>query len=214
MSNIDIKCSLKTKTSYIEKQILQKLKPQVDDYLHSVFLEIQPKLVDLLQNSIKNSPEYMSLQNGKLRAEFGLKDSETALDTILGFWSNVTAKYKPVAVKSNKLVGGFTIEAIKSDYSDVLSLSVASITTEKQQELNWLEWLLLFGNKTIIKDYVVEMGSNPRSRTGIAIMRGQVSGKWSVPSEYSGTQNNNWITRVIDSIDENIHSLIIKSMKE
>lgn len=102
---------------------------------------------------------------------------------------------------------------IQSDYTDVLNSSAAVFKTEKGTDLNWLEWLLLFGSKTIIKDYEVEFGYNPRSRTGQAIMRGVKRGKWSVPYEFSGTQNNNWITRAIDSVESDIYKTLSEAMK-
>ena len=83
----------------------------------------------------------------------------------------------------------------------------------KGTDLNWLEWLLLFGNKTIIRDYVVEFGDNPRSRTGRAVMKGVKSGKWGVPPEFAGTKNNNWITRAIESADSEINSILKEATK-
>jgi hypothetical protein len=213
MPNIKINLELKTSENYIYRKILQSLKPQVDEYLSSIFTKVQPKIIALVQQSIKNAPEYLSLQSGQLKAEFGIADSDTRLNALLEFWQNITAKYNKVSVRGNTLVGGFSISMIRSDYSDVLSSSVATVVTEKGKELNWLEWLLLFGNKTIIKDYTVELGPNQRSRTNMAIMKGSVSGKWSVPAQYSGTQDNNWITRSIDLVSSEIENLFTKELK-
>lgn len=213
MSRIKINLEVKSTDSYIYKKILQGLKPQVNSYLSNIFEKVKPKIIGLVQESIRNSPEYLSLQSGQLKAEFGIPDSDTKLSTLLDFWKNITAKYTPVAIKGDSLIGGFSISMIPSDYSDVLSSSAATVVTEKNQTLNWLEWLLLFGNKTIIKDYTVELGSNPKSRTNMAIMKGTVSGKWSVPHQYSGTQDNNWITRSIDNISNDIEKLFIKELK-
>lgn len=213
MPNIKLNLELKTSENYIYRKILQGLKPQVDSYLSDIFNRIQPKIVALVQDSIRNSPEYLSLQSGQLKAEFGITDSDTKLNILLDFWKDITAKYNKVSVRGNSLVGGFSIGMIKSDYSDVLSSAASSILTEKGQTLHWLEWLLMFGNKTIIKDYTVELGANPRSRTNMAIMKGTVSGKWSVPPQYSGTLDNNWITRSIDLVSSEIENLFSKEFK-
>lgn len=211
-----IKGSLKLveTTSQINKDLLYALLPQVDTYFKGVFTKVSSQIQDLIVNSIKSAPEYEALLSGRLKAEFGLPDSDSRVSSILQFWRNIVVEYRPVKVKNNiNLSANFTINMIKSDFSDAISLGAATFTTEKGSELNWLEWLLLFGNKTIIKDYEVVLGPNPRSRTGLAVMRGVISGKWSVPSEFAGTINNNWITRSIDSVDSQINKLLLDSLR-
>lgn len=200
--------------SQINKALLSALLPQVETYFKKSFDKVSSQIQTLIIDSIKSAPEYEALVSGRLKAEFGLPDSDSRVSNILEFWNNIQVKYEPVKIRNNtKLSGNFTISMIKSDYSDVISLGASTFVTEKGSELNWLEWLLLFGNKTIIKDYEVELGPNPRSRTGLAIMRGVISGKWSVPSEFAGTMNNNWITRSIDSIDSQINKLLLDSLR-
>lgn len=208
MSNIRGKITIEESNADIESKILRALKPELNKYLEKVFNRVKPKILQTVTSAITNSPEYDSLLSGDLKYEFGLPDSSSRVASILKFWQNIVVDYKKVSINNNKLSGGFSLSMIRGDYSDVLSSSAAVFTTEKGTDLNWLEWLLLFGNKTIIKDYVVEFGANPRSRTGKAIMRGVQKGKWSVPSEFAGTQNNNWITRAIDSVDSEINSIL------
>lgn len=200
--------------SQINKEILLALLPQVETYFKNVFSKVSSQIQNLIINSIKNAPEYDALLNGQLKAEFGLPDSDSRVNFILEFWRNIQVTYYPVKIKNNStLSANFIINMIKSDFSDILSLGASTFTTEKGSELNWLEWLLLFGNQTIIKDYEVVLGSNPRSRTGLAVMKGVISGKWSVPSEFAGTVNNNWITRSIDSVDGEINKLLLDSLR-
>lgn len=213
MSNISINFKLKQSNSTIEKNILKALKPDVEVYFGNVFSKINNQLSDIVINAIKAAPEYGSLLNGDLMAEFGIPDSSSRLNTILDFWKNIKFEYKRTSIKNNKLEAKFILNMIRSDYADVLSLPESSFITEKRSELNWLEWLLLFGKKTIIKDYTVVLGPSPRSRTGMALMRGVKNGKWSVPSEFAGTKNNNWITRAIDSVDDQINKLLLESLK-
>lgn len=213
MSNVSVNFILTQSNETIQKNILKALKPDVDKYFESVFNTIKNQLSNIVIEAIKASPEYDSLLNGNLKAEFGLPDSSARVNNILDFWKNINFSYKKVAVKGGALEAGFTLNMIRSDYSDVFSLESASFTTEKGSTLNWLEWLLLFGKKTIIKDYTVVLGPSRRSRTGMALMRGVKSGKWSVPTEFAGTQNNNWITRSIDSVDDQVHSLLLNSLK-
>lgn len=213
MSNLRGNIFIVENTNEIESKILRALKPELNKYLEKIFQKIKPKITETITNAIINSPEYNSLLSGDLKYEFGLPDSDSRVASIVNFWKKINTDYKSLSINGNKLSGGFTINMIDSDYGDVINLPAAVFTTEKGTDLNWLEWLLLFGNKTIIKDYVIEFGVNPRSRTGRAVMRGVQKGKWSVPSEFAGTKNNNWITRAIDSIDTEINSILKEAIK-
>jgi hypothetical protein len=213
MSTIRTKINLVETQDEIEDKILRALRPEVNKYLKKIFDNIKPQVINIVTNAIINSPEYNSLLSGQLKYEFGLPDSDSRINTILQFWKKVNAEYKTVLIQRKKLVGGFVINMIDQSYADVLNLSVSSFITEKGSILNWLEWLLLFGNKTIIKDYTVEIGPNPRSRTGQAVMKGIQKSKWSVPSQFSGTPNDNWITRAIDSATPQINKLFNQAIK-
>jgi hypothetical protein len=213
MSNLNSRVFIVENTNEIEGKILRALKPELNKYLQNIFNRVKPKIINTIIDAIKNSPEYNSLLSGDLKYEFGLPDSDSRLSSIINFWKKINTDYKSVSINNNKISGGFSINMISGDYSDVINSSAAVLTTEKGVDLNWLEWLLLFGNQTIIKDYVVEFGVNPRSRTGRAIMRGVQKGKWSVPPEFAGTQNNNWITRAIDSVDSEINNILKEAMK-
>lgn len=213
MSNLRGNVFIVESTNEIEGKILRALKPELNKYLEKVFNKVKSQIVNSVVNAITSAPEYNSLLSGDLKYEFGLPDSDSRVSSIINFWKKINTDYKSISINNNKLSGGFTINMINSDYSDVINSAAAVLTTEKGVDLNWLEWLLLFGNRTIIKDYVVEFGVNPRSRTGRAIMRGVQKGKWSVPNEFSGTKNNNWITRAIDSVDTEINSILKEAMK-
>lgn len=213
MSNLRGDIFIVESNSEIESKILRALKPEINKYLEKVFAKTKLKITDAIINAITNSPEYNSLISGDLKYEFGLPDSDSRVNSLLNFWKKINTDYKSISISNSKLSGGFTISMIQSDFSDVINSSAAVFTTEKGTDLNWLEWLLLFGNKTIIKDYVIEFGANPRSRTGRAVMRGVQKGKWSVPNEFAGTKNNNWITRAIDSADSEINSILQEAFK-
>lgn len=212
MSNIQIKFNLLESEKEISLNILNALLPRVDRYFKAASKKIRPKLVNIVIEAIKSSPEYQSLVSGDLKAQFGLPDADSRLSSIVSLWKKIDFIYNPVVVRNNYLSGSFSLNMIRSDFLDVINTEAAVFVTPKGSQLNWLEWLCLEGNKTIIKDYVIELGPNPRSRTNMAIMRGEVSGKWSVPSEFSGTIENNWITRAIDSVTPNIQQAIKEGM--
>ena len=210
---LNFSVDLTNSNSDINRKILTALKPQVNNYFKKVVSSIKQPILEIITKAITNSPEYVSLLSGDLKYEFGLPDSDERLSSILKFWQKLYIDTDAIKISGDQLVGSFSLKMIPSDFSDVLNSSAAVLVTEKKQSLNWLEWLLLFGNQTIIKDYTVEFGSNPRSRTGQAVMRGVRNGKWSVPSQYAGTLNDNWITRAIDSVEVDINNILSKALK-
>lgn len=184
--------------------IISYMKPKIP----TIVSNIKSKLPNIIKSFIVNEPEYQSLKSGKLRYEFGIPDV-SVVDTIVDFWSNnFTVVSKPIAKKNNQIFYSLSISMIRQNFNDVLSLSdsivydnVSGIT------LPWLEWLLLDGGKIIVKNYEVKMGSNPRSRTGMAVMI-ESKKNWRVPPEFAGTISNNWITRAIDNINNEITNVI------
>lgn len=184
--------------------IINYIKPKIP----LIVQNIRNKLPNVITSFIINEPEYQSLKTGKLRYEFGIPDV-SVVDNVVNFWANnFTITSQPIAKKNNQIHYSLSIGMIKENFNDVLSLndsvvydSLSGIT------LPWLEWLLLDGGKIIVKNYEVRMGPNPRSRTGMAVMI-ESKKNWRVPSEFAGTINNNWITRAIDNINNEITNII------
>jgi hypothetical protein len=210
--SLEVTFNIKETDAQIANLIVNALKPEVEKILKKSFNKIKKSLKDIVQNALRLAPEYQSLVSGELRAEFGLPDGQSRADAIIALITKIGFEFKPIKHTGYNLSGSFILTMIESDFKSALSSPAATFTTEKGTQLDWLEWLLLLGNKTIIKDYVVDIGPNPRSRTGMAVMRGVKSGKWQVPSAFSGTINNNWITRSIDSVEQDIKQLIQESI--
>lgn len=196
----------------ISNNILKTLIPELNNYFKNKLQYIKFNLPLILSNILKNTPEYNSLINGQLKYEFGIPDSETKLNEILDIWTkNIYIEYKSPTIVSNKIKASFSVSLVRADFSDVLSVD-ASLVIDRLRgyNLSWLEWLLLEGNKIIIPKQEVIIGPNKFSRTGYAVMRPS-STSWKVPSQYAGTINDNWITRAIDSTEDNINNLLDKA---
>ena len=167
-----------------------------------------------VRQSIEAEGEYLSLLSGQLKYELGIPNPGI-VDQIVDIWvKNVNIIPKRVTVKSNSLSGGFSINMIKSDYSDVLGAAGASIKDSETGSLvPWLEWLLLRGGDILVKDYEVLLGPNPRSRTGMAVM---VSSKkdYRMPAKFAGTESNNWVYRAISRLDDSKMQNIIQKALE
>ncbi len=196
----------------IANLILDAMAGEINTALSKGAIKIERDIRNIVRTAITSQPEWDSLLNGQLRGEFGLPDSQARLTNILKIWSNSIIVSPSLAKRSGgKLKGGLKIDMIQGDYSDVINTPEAYFVTEKGVTLNWLEWLLKFGDKAIIKEYTI--GVNPRrSRTGTDVMIKQKGKRWFVPPQFAGTINNNFVTRALDSIQSNIESIVEKGI--
>lgn len=201
--------------SEIRQRLLSALLEEVRDSFNKSVPQIQRKIQEAVVGAIKGSPEYSSLVSGQLKLELGIPDAASKIEELLNIWtSNIEVEIKPFKVTNMGLSGGFSIHCIKSDFSDVLSTDAAQVEDNiRSYSLPWLSWLLLEGGKILVKDHVVVVGSSPFSRTGGAIMRTSMSSSWRVPPEFAGTERDNWITRAIDQLDDEITKIFQETIE-
>lgn len=205
--------SLLEKDNEISYRILKSIISDVEPYFKNIAKDLTKPIQDLVRRGITTSIEYQSLVSGRLKYEFGLPDADSRIENLLNIWNNISMDTTKPKIKGNQITASLNLYMIKSDYSDVLASASSKFKTENGDTLNWLEWLLLLGDKTIIKNYEFVLGPNRNSRTGKAVMKETVSGKWKVPSQYSGSAGRNWITRVLDSISQDIDNVVYKALQ-
>ena len=199
----------------IESKINKALKKEVDFATLRTGIRVVGPVKKLVRNALLAQPEVVSLDGKRLAGEFGLPNGGSRINNIIQVWlDNIQFKSKKTTIRSGKINNTLQLTMIRSDYSDVLTLPDASITTEKGQILPWLEWLLRFGDRVIIRDFDVsfQRGRLGRSRSGLAVMVKGKSKKWRVPSEFAGTATNNFVTRALDSVQSDIEKLVEKEM--
>ena len=192
----------------INTMILEIMADHINDTLNIAMPKITTEIKELVALSLREEPEYQSLLSGRLKAEFGLSDTNMVDNIIDKLVSTIDVSRSTVSYNKIGLVGGFTITMMKSDdMNGVIFTDIASVISNNGQHLPWLQWLLLEGNNAIVKNFDVKMGSYSQSRSGMAIM---VSSRdnWRVPPEFVGTISNNWTTRAIDRIEDKIYTLI------
>lgn len=211
--NISVKI-LET-TSQISNLIANTLKPEVDKVLSIAGKKSVEKIKPLLADGLRSEPEYQSLTSGKLRLEFGIPNPGSIDSIINKLADTATVEVSSSKITSNGISGNFRVTALKSDdMNGLLSDNDAVvIDAERGYTLPWLSWLLYEGNKPVVKNYQVRLGNNPFSRTGMAIMVDS-SDSWRVPPEFAGTVNNNWTTRAIDRISNQIIDILRKSIED
>lgn len=208
MSNISISLNLVENQNEIAKGLNKALLSEINSRLPRVFRKSEKYIKSTVMSAIRNQPEYGALVSGELKDEFGLTNARGKVDAILlTLEDSLYARYKKPFIKGNFINGGFTISMINAGFSDILSMPEAIQMTEKGVPLEWLKWLLLQGDTTIISGYEFKIGGkNSKSRTGGGIMSASVSGSWRVPPDYSGTMSDNWLTRAINSVSDDIEA--------
>jgi len=202
--------------SQLERAILNALLPDTIEYMNKASVFIKNNLYPLLKSAILSQPEYESLVNGQLRLELGIPDASSRVQDLIDIWiSNAVVEYKKPSIVNNKIKSSLSIKMIKVDFSDVVNLRLAHIDRATiGATIPWLEWLLLEGTATLVDNYEVFIGPNNRSRTGSAIMKASEGDSWSIPSEFAGTIGDNWITRAIDSMKDNVQELLKKALSQ
>lgn len=194
--------------SYIKDQILQILAKQVEPVLQKAANKSTPKIQNLIEEALKQEPEYSSLISGQLRLEFGIPDSSSVDNIVKKLSETAIISVNNVTIKNNGLAGGLSLTALeRTSMGGLINDANALVNDVKGYSLPWLQWLLYEGNKPIIRNYEVKIGPNPASRTGMAIMVNSDK-NWRVPPAFAGTINNNWVTRALDRVSNRVPKII------
>lgn len=201
--------TLAENNSEIRQKILSSIQDIINKAIDNTVRTLHKDIKNLIIDALKSEPEYSSLTNGELRREFGIYDVsnvDAAIDTIA---SSIKISKNVVKINNAGLSGGIEISIINNqDYGGALLDYSGKVTdNDRGYSLPWLEWLLLKGNQVIVKNYEVKLGSNPRSRSGGAIMTPS-SSNWRVPPQFAGTLKDNWTTRALSTIETKITNLI------
>lgn len=182
--------------SDIERKVNQALAEEFNAVLGKSVLIIRDRIRELVGPWIASQPEILSLgfQSGdSLAGYFGIPVSQVGIaieSIILSVQNSVHVNF----TKLNKdLKGGFSIYVQPSDFQNLLSLSVGHVVYERG-DLHWLDWLLTKGSSIIIANYEYSPKSGA-GRSGLGTM--SIGGSFRVPPAFSGTEQDNFITRAL-----------------
>jgi hypothetical protein len=199
--------------SEIRSAILSEMKIVLDKALSSTAKNIEPKIKNLFKTALQNEPEYSSLISGELRKEFGIENTNNVDIAINNIVNSMDLSIVKISMGNFGLTGGMQINIVPKDLTGIIDDNSAFvIDTERGYSLPWLEWLLTKGGQIIVRNFEVKYGPNPRSRSGDAVMVSSGS-DWRVPSQFTGTSSNNWITRALSTIEDKILKLLESELK-
>lgn len=156
--------------------------------------KLRDKLADFLYNKCITSEIYASLSGGILRAEFGLDDYEVSnLNNVVIDIIALTTRIET----SNGAIK-IIINFIDDDF-DANKTGTYLYTNRKGEsiKIDWLRWLLFEGINTVVPKSAIYLKPG-RGRSEMAIMITPKSGgSYSVDEQFSGTDVDNWITRMV-----------------
>jgi hypothetical protein len=200
--------------SQISKLIMDELKIILDKAINTALPKISTEIKILIGESLRNQPEYSSLMTGTLKAELGIADATSITSVIDALIETLAVQKNDIKVTNKGLSGGFSLTMMKSDdMNGVIYTDPASVKDASGYSLPWLEWLLLKGSEILVKNYEVSYVSSPYSRSGMAIMIPS-SSSWRVPPQFAGTENDNWTTRAINSVEDSVYKIIQENIEK
>lgn len=193
----------------IEKKINKASSEVINQRINKSLQLIKNNVKSIASNYILDQPEIQSLYGGYLQGAFGKINAPSSAESIrlsvLNSISVVLDKFSP------SLKGSLSVNIQPNDFLNLLSLSQGH-TIYQGGDLHWLNWLLTRGDEIIIVDYYYDPQGGV-GRTGLGNMKD--GGAFRVPPEFSGTIENNFITRALtnDSIIKDINSIIEKAVQ-
>jgi hypothetical protein len=186
-----------TETQLFNK-ILRGIVPQLNYAVKNAVPNIKTDVGELVSQLVDKCPEVQSMRGGALQAELGFISPEYFIKALLTIIKeSVYIDFKPFKLISNQFVGDFSISVIKANFQDLLSMKDASYKSG-DNDVNWLDWLLNSGTDIVVADYRIQYGvfNRKESHSGRAIM--VPKGSYSIPAEFAGRPNDNFITRALD----------------
>jgi hypothetical protein len=190
----------KNVTAEISKQIVKKIPRAIES--------IKAKIQQIVIVKITSCPEYAAIVGSNVRGELGINEAAVRMDAIISEWaSNIVVTLVPENVGGLALI---KIGIIQSDYADVLDLAEAEmsyVSRRGQKTLEWLRWLLLEGGSVIVSNYEYSETRRGNSRTGLGIMIKRRGG-WKVPAAIAGIESDNFVTRALSEIQDNIDIIV------
>lgn len=208
-----IKASLTIQNpNQVEKDIIKAIDRHLTSKMSGIHTRIATRTSELIREELMASSETNSILSGKLRAELGVADASSELESIFdAIAQKVKVSVKKTTSSSRGVSMHVKISAVPLDI-DSIAGSLGTYTTKKGTQIPWFKWLTTLGDRVIVRDYITETGKPRVSRTGDMIMVKGKSG-WRVPPEFSGTEEDNFVTRATDKILPKLGDFIRKTVE-
>jgi hypothetical protein len=180
----------------IESNILSALSVQFNASMKSKKNKILQDIKTLIPFWISSQPEMQSLLSSdplSLVGQFGITISPTAI--VSAIVSSVVNSANILIIPYDKKLngGGIELNIQPNNFANLLGLPQGH-SVYQDGNLHWLDWLLNRGDEIIVAGYQY----NPQTGIGRSKLGNMKSGGgFRVPPEFSGTEQNNFITRAL-----------------
>ncbi len=203
-----------------ERAMLRAIMEELSRLLDRLGPAIHVPVLDIVEDIIRRSPEYQSLLADDLRTLFGIADPQPVLNNII---AAVRGSIRVVRRSgSGDVVGGLAIEMLQGGMDEIIGVEGGSYESLSKRRgtvtpVPWLSWLLLEGDRVIIAEWEAHTtkGFYKGTRTEKAVMVNPTkrpSLGFTVPAQFSGVVDANWITRCLTDALPAIEKLMGESV--
>ena len=199
---------MKTVAKIIDNKIVAAVDRQVNEKigraLPQISSKIKPEVSSIILRSLSESPTVQSLLSGKLKDDFGLFGN--VVDTTINNIISVISEGINVKLERSKTAGSIvttTLEILPyKDFDKIISVAGGSFPA-RGGNVDWLEWLLTRGTQVVIGDFWLFEHARGFTRSGGSSIMRRIENiprePFRVDSNFSGTIDDNFITRAIQS---------------
>lgn len=219
MAEVLLPLSFDIDEANLSYRLLNEIKKEMNRAISLIYSPVKNQILSLVSGAIKDSREYKQmLPGGVLYGQVGRPDIEEILGNIIkAILNEIEVTIFPFNIVGEQVVGALEIKILELSFNQVLAVNNTWFESENDFPVYWLNWLLFQGDRTIISNYrYLEdfsglRGKNIVSRTNTGIMKRSNRG-WGFPAEFAGTAENNWLTRAVDKIDDNIINIVEREL--
>ncbi len=203
----DITVSLVDTNNQISRDIEKAISEEINKLVKKNSSKVEKRLRSAVDTWIRTSPEILSIQSegvaDSLNAHFGfpLGFEGSAVEAVVkSVVDSISVEIQDFSVG---LRGKINFYIQPENLINLLTLPEGSIDIVNGS-LPWLDWLLRQGGRTIIVGYQYQPGNDGRSGGGSMVG----GGFWRVPPQFSGVEDNNFITRALSGRELELSKII------
>jgi len=188
------------------RQVEQALKKLISTQLTKAISQASPNIKSdmqkLIDKQLRSSMVMRDLLEGELRGQLGLTKAkaQAAVENIIrAVVGTVDVDSKKVNIGKGSARNVLSITIQPSSFKNVSSIPQGivgyySSTYKKSVNIKWLDWLLFEGDRIVVSEFHYETDPKTKGRSGLGKMH--KGGIFRVAPYYSGTDKDNFITRV------------------